>query len=54
MQFRLKNARSSCMATLIKTNDINGKQKKAILVVGGVSDREEVLKSCELIDLNTH
>jgi hypothetical protein len=42
------------MATLIKTNDINDRQKRAILVVGGVSEREEVLKSCELIDLDTH
>ena len=42
------------MTTLIRTNDINGKQKRVILVVGGVFDREEVLKSCELIDLDTH
>lgn len=49
----MRSPRSSCMTSLVTINDLTGKPRSGILIVGGVGDNGEILKSCEFLDLST-
>ena len=41
------------MACYVKTKDLAGNIQTGILIVGGIGDNGDILKSCEYLDLNT-